>query len=91
MKKKDIIISFAVSIVATAVYDVIRKLVSIDKTQFCDIYFFGMILFACICGRTWFELHKFKAIILLALLKQLFIMIFLRKSFIFRCINQEIG
>lgn len=39
MKKKDIIISFAVSIVATAVYDVIRKLVSIDKTQFCDIYF----------------------------------------------------
>lgn len=62
MKKKDIIISFAVSIVATAVYDVIRKLVSIDKTQFCDIYFFGMILFACICGRTWFELHKFKAI-----------------------------
>lgn len=62
MKKKDIIISFAVSIVATVAYDAAKKLMPVDKTQFCDIWFFVMILFACMCGKTWFDLHRFKAI-----------------------------
>lgn len=62
MKKRDIIISFAVSLAATAAFETARKFLFVQKQQLCNICFFCMMLFACMCGKAWFDLHRLKAI-----------------------------
>lgn len=62
MKRKDIIISFVVSIAATAIYDAARKLMPVNKNQYCNILFFAVILLTCMYGMSRFSLHRFKVI-----------------------------